>query len=132
MPVSYLTVVPVYELTLHQTRMEHSQILKLFDKVRKAYRRKMDPEKLPSTFRFGAGHYQFFYTRLMFVNHRQVELIKRLTFYGMPPSLRTEPRVVNQDIPELWWGDYDPTPEALALCRRYLQDGAAFNNPVRF
>lgn len=74
---------------------------------------------LVPAYTMGRGHIKFFFHRLGFIEKRFSAIVKEMEFRGYKPKFRTLP---TRGIPNEWFGDYIPTPEALAINRERLRE----------
>ena len=116
-----INLVPPSELSDKHLGAEYRELPRVFSLVRDAGARSERPDdpRNPKIYVLGPGHVRFFYPRLNF-------LAKRFTALIMECQSRNRvvnyPYVVALDIPTEWWGDYEPTPEALALNRQRIKE----------
>lgn len=71
------------------------------------------------TYRLGAGHVRFFYTRLAWLARRQESLINEMKRRGYAPQYGA-PSLAG--FPAEWCGDWEPTDDAMALNRARIME----------
>lgn len=100
----------------------------MFGLVYKAQGRGASPATLalPQQYTLGEGHVRFFYAKCHWLLQRQRSLIAEMLARGYQPRL-LRPEELVRYLKPYWLGDWDPPPEALALCRARLQE----RQPVR-
>ena len=122
-----INVVPVSELSDKHLGGEFHEITRVFTLARK---RGAAHPKAPSEYTLGKGHVLFFYDKLLFITTRYSELaseiIRRTEQRGKTSKL--DMIQIGQviataivEVPHLF-GDYTPTPEALAINRQRLKE----------
>lgn len=103
---------------------EYGELPRIFGNVMRAVESGKSPRhfKIPSKFVLGTGHMTFFYNKLLFLEKRYDAIVQEcvrrdvnITF----PYLKSEFR---EKIPSVWWGDYTPTNEAIALSIARIQE----------
>lgn len=119
-----INCVPPAELCRQHLVAEYRELPRVFGLVRAAQARGLTPETLraPSCYTLGAGHVLFFYSRLSWLARRQSQLVLEMVARGYDPQFRGDLVKLNCDLRDSWWGSWEPTPEALALCRARIAD----------
>lgn len=122
-----INVVPVEELSRQHLIAEYRELPRLFGLIRKAIERGESPldKRNPVVYTLGKGHVRFFYNKLRFLWFRQGELVGEMRKRGYNPQFTSiDPPAGLTGGPEfdLWWNDYEPTPEALALNRERIRE----------
>lgn len=126
-----INVVPEEELSDQHLAGEYHEISRVFELVRK-YLQRGGSLSIPSHYVLGEGHVIFFYRRLQYIATRYVRLalemryraFKRGRDSGIDLAVVLEIiECAHDSIPdEKWWGNYDPTPEAIALNWQRLEE----------
>lgn len=120
-----INVVPPAELTGKHLVAEYHELPRVFGLVRSAIGRGLSPADIaaPSEYTLGPGHVKFFYTRLMWLAWRHNSLVCEMLNRKYKPRLPyIFLRVTNPDIPQEWWGDYEPTTKAMAINRARITE----------
>ncbi|CEJ14314.1 Pyrimidine dimer DNA glycosylase [bacterium YEK0313] len=118
-----INCVPPAELSGAHLVAEYRELPRIFALVRAAIARGETPDdrRNPAAYTLGAGHVRFFYARLGYLAARQADLVREMQARGYVPTF-TDPTSLLTGIPEPWHGDWQPTPEALALNRARLAE----------
>jgi len=126
-----INCVPVQELTRPHLIAEYRELPRVFGLARKAWERGLGP--CPPEYTLGKGHLLFFYTRLGYLARRHAELVQEMRRRGYQPSFTTPLAQAHADLPAALWGDWRPTPRALALNRQRIAErgGPAWPAPPR-
>lgn len=122
-----INVVEPSELTNKHLMGELHEITRVYGLVRKAQDRKInkynfkDKIKQPDAYTMGTGHVYFMYDKLGFITKRYYALNDEAKSRGF----KVNP--INQDeltsgIHSWWFGDYNPTPEALEINRQRISE----------
>jgi deoxyribonuclease (pyrimidine dimer) len=121
-----INLVPPEELHRKHLIAEYHELPRIFSYVRIQLAKGVDPAtiKAPSEYTLGTGHMKFFYTRLGFLLERQAELIIEMTRRKIKVRF-DDLKGLAEGIPEHLFGNYEPTPEALALNRQRLAERLA-------
>lgn len=122
-----INVVEPNELTNKHLMGELHEITRVYGLVRKAQDRKInkynfkDKIKQPDTYTLGTGHVYFFYDKLGFITERYYalnqEAVKR-SFNVNPIDKQS----LTVGIQDWWFGDYQPTQEAIEINRQRIQE----------
>jgi hypothetical protein len=118
-----INCVPVEELSGPHLVAEYRELPRVFALAEKAAARETFSQ--PTTYTLGKGHLLFFYTRLGYLARRHAELIAEMRRRGYKPMF---PGVRREDFPGTpgaYWGDWEPTVEALALNRARIKERSA-------
>lgn len=116
-----VNLVPPSELDHKRLTGEYHEIPRLFNLVRKRIDKGQTPHDVrkeqPAEFKLGSGHQLFFYTRLGFIVKRIISLSNEMMSRGYKVDLDLRDRMLSDsnNIPREWFGDYEPTPEAIAI-----------------
>ena len=122
-----INVVEPTELTNKHLMGELHEITRVYGLVRKAQGRKInkfnfrDKIKQPSQYTLGTGHVYFFYDKLGYITERYYQLNREAVQRGFKvnPIDRSQ---LTADIQPWWFGDYQPTPEAVAINRERIKE----------
>lgn len=114
-----INLVPPSELSRLHLIAEYRELPRIFGLADKAMKRgeKPDDKRNPQAYALGSGHCRFFYPRLRFLQIRQYQLIREMLTRGMNPLFTDVPGPETFGHDHVWWKNYEPTPEALALNR---------------
>ncbi|NYT46142.1 endonuclease [Alcaligenaceae bacterium] len=115
-----INCIPVQELSGPHLVAEYRELPRVFALAQKASARGGFIQ--PTAYTLGKGHLLFFYTRLGYLARRHAELIEEMKRRGYKPSYAGIQRDDFPSIPAEYWGDWQPTPEALALNRQRIQE----------
>lgn len=121
-----INVIPEQDLSPEHLSGEFHEISRPFGLVRKAVAngKTQSNFKIAEDYHLGRGHVYFFYNKLQYIATRYLKLGMELRYRayksGKPSScdLTKVLKVISdarRDIPDEWWGDYEPTPEAIAI-----------------
>jgi len=120
-----INVIPVDELTDNFLMAEYFELPRVFLLVHKHTLKGREPGDLniPPTYRLGAGHVTFFYDKLFWLaaRHRALreEGQKRNLVLNVDPTTVCIEHISFRHTP--FWGDYQPTAEAIQLNLDRLQ-----------
>lgn len=113
-----INVVPVETLTGPHLIAEYRELPRVFALAYKHYM-SGKPLMLPVEYTLGRGHVLFFYDKLTFLAKRQEAIVAEMQRRGYKPvfttSLFDEWQSAWVRLPSPYWGDYTPTPEAIAI-----------------
>lgn len=115
-----INCVPVQELSGPHLVAEYRELPRVFALAKKAALRGSFVQ--PGTYTLGKGHLLFFYTRLGYLARRHVDLIDEMKRRGYNPTFSGVRRGDFADIPDSYWGDWQPTAEALRLNRARIKE----------
>ena len=125
-----INVVPEDTLTNKHLSGEFHEVVRVFNLVRKCIARGDNPH-IPPEYTLGKGHVLFFYNKLGYISERYLRLALELSYRawstGRTPSVNI-PQVLSvieqarNDIPEVWWGEYQPTQAAIDINRQRLRE----------
>lgn len=120
-----INVVDPGELHVKHLVAEYRELPRVFGAVRRAVKagKRPDDFNVPA-YVLGTGHVRFFYTRLSYLARRQRQLVEEMRRRGYRPRYLKSLRTEFNDIPKEWWGDWHPTPEAIAINLARLQERA--------
>jgi deoxyribonuclease (pyrimidine dimer) len=129
-----INLVPPSELHRKHLVAEYHELPRIFTYVKMQLAKGKDPAKIkaPSEYTLGTGHMKFFYTRLGFLLERQADLIVEMLNRKMKVN-HADVAGLAAGIPEHLLGNYEPTPEALAINRERIAQRLAEmeNKPKR-
>lgn len=115
-----INCVPVHELSGAHLVAEYRELPRVFALAQKAAIRGGFSQ--PAAYTLGKGHLLFFYTRLGYLARRHLELIGEMKRRGYKPSFPGVERGQFPGIPDAFWGDWEPTPDALRLNRMRIAE----------
>lgn len=115
-----INCVPVEELSGPHLIAEYRELPRVFALAQKAAERKSFAQ--PDAYTLGKGHLLFFYTRLDYLMQRHHALINEMKRRGYKPTFTGVNRTDFPDIPEDYWNDWTPTPEALHINRVRIKE----------
>lgn len=120
-----INVVPVEELTDNFILAEYFELPRIFLNVHKLLSKgkEVRDREIPDHYVLGKGHMIFFYHKLhyLYKRHRQLreEGTKRVLSLKVDPAAECIEMISFRHTD--YWGDYEPTPEAIQLNRDRLQ-----------
>lgn len=113
-----INVVPVESLTGPHLVAEYRELPRVFALAYKHYM-SGKPLMLPTEYTLGRGHVLFFYDKLAFLAKRQESIVAEMQRRGYKPTFTTslfdEWQDAGYTFAAVYWNDYTPTPEAIAL-----------------
>jgi len=115
-----INLVPPAELSDRHLIAEYRELPRVFGLMR-AYAARSDSQELPGSYTLGKGHVRFFYDKGAFLYRRQVQLILEMKRRGFNPKF-DDPYGLLEGVPDRLLGDYDPSPEALAINRQRIEE----------
>ena len=115
-----INCVPVEELTGPHLVAEYRELPRVFALAQKAAARGKFTQ--PEAYTLGKGPVLFFYTRLTYLARRHASLIAEMKRRGYKPTFTGVRQENFPDIPAHFWGDWQPTDEALRLNRQRIQE----------
>lgn len=115
-----INCIPVEELSGPHLVAEYRELPRVFALAEKSIKR----AKLiqPEAYTLGKGHVLFFYTRLGYLQKRHAALIAEMKRRGYNPSFTGIERKDFPLIPEHYWNDWIPTPEAIEINRQRIKE----------
>jgi deoxyribonuclease (pyrimidine dimer) len=118
-----INCVPPAELTVKHLVAEYRELPRVFGLVRQAILRgeRPDDARNPTAYTLGKGHIRFFYARLGYLSRRQAALVEEMRRRGYQPTF-AEVHLLVTEIPAEWCGEWEPTPEAVALNRARIEE----------
>lgn len=122
-----INIVDPGELTNKHLMGELHEITRVYGLVRKAQDRKInkynfkDKIKQPSAYTMGAGHVYFFYDKLGFITERYYTLNQEAVKRNFNVNPIKKEQLVS-GIQEWWFGDYQPTQEAMEINRKRINE----------
>lgn len=125
-----INCIPVGELHNKHLLAEYRELPRVFRLVERYQARGGDPAQLrlhdqPTEYVLGKGHVKFFYTRLLWLSWRHVYLVSEGERRGFQLNFTENLRVTYAHLDSHWWGDWEPTAEAMALNRARIDDRLA-------
>lgn len=120
-----INCVPVDELSGPHLVAEYRELPRVFALAEKAAKRANLNQ--PDSYTLGKGHLLFFYTRLGYLARRHGELILEMKRRGYKPSFSGLRRQDFPGIPDQFWSDWQPTPQALRLNRQRIKERSDAN-----
>ena len=114
-----INCIPVEELSGQHLVAEYRELPRVFALAQKAALR--GSFSAPETYTLGQGHLLFFYTRLGYLAQRHLDLIDEMKRRGYKPTFSGIRKQDFPTIPESYWNDWEPTPEAQALNRARIK-----------
>lgn len=115
-----INCVPVQELSGPHLVAEYRELPRVFALAQKAAMR--GTFRPPSAYTLGKGHLLFFYMRLGYLAQRHAALIQEMKRRGYRPSFQGIDRRDFPEIPDDFWGGWDPTDEAMKLNRQRIKE----------
>lgn len=115
-----INCVPPSELTDKHLLAEYRELPRVFRLAARAYERGDDPDLYPDEYVLGPGHVKFFYTRLLYLKWRHLDLVDEMRRRQWAPKHPQAPAVANH-LPARWWHPWEPTAEALAINRERIR-----------
>lgn len=122
-----INVVEPSELTNKHLMGELHEITRVYGLVRKAQERKInkynfkDKIKQPNAYTLGTGHVYFFYDKLKFITERYYALNQEAFKRNFNVNPIDKESLV-AGIQDWWFGDYQPTQEAIEINRQRIQE----------
>lgn len=118
-----INCVPPAELCRQHLVAEYRELPRVFSGAQRAIQSGYFPlSAAPETYRLGAGHVRFFYARLEYCAHRHALLVSEMRARGYRPTIVRPDIFWRGLVPAEYWQDWEPTPEALALCRARIAE----------
>lgn len=116
-----INCIPPQELTRAHLVAEYRELPRIFALVRAAIARGEQPDdrRNPDSYRLGAGHVRFFYSRLGYLAQRQGALVAEMQRRGYAPNFTQTDQLLDGFPPE-WCGDWQPDAQAMALNRERI------------
>lgn len=116
-----INCVPVSELTREHLVAEYKELPRVFGHVRRRIEKGQTPcqVKIPKTYRLGPGHVTFFFDKLGWLCERHKLLVDEMTSRGYRVNYPDPP---SHDIPDEWFGNWNPTRRAILENRQRIQD----------
>lgn len=122
-----INCVPVQELSGPHLVAEYRELPRVFALAEKAAAR--GGASSPPTYTLGKGHILFFYRRLGYLARRHAELVHEMKQRGYKPSFQGVQRSGFPSIPDEYWGDWQPTAEAMHLNRERIKERSGKRKP---
>lgn len=122
-----INVVEPSELTNKHLIGEIHEITRIYGLVRKAQDRGInkynfkDRIKQPTEYIMGAGHVYFFYDKLGFITERYYALNREAVKRNFNVNPIDKEQLVS-GIQQWWFGDYQPTQEAIEINRKRISE----------
>jgi len=118
--VTRINCVPVQELSGPHLVAEYRELPRVFKLAEKAAARGHLTQ--PPKYTLGKWHLLFFYTRLAYLAKRHQALVEEMERRGYKPAFPGIQRSHFPNIPDAFWGDWDPCEEALEINRRRIAE----------
>lgn len=118
-----INCVPVAELSGPHLVAEYRELPRVFALAEKAAAG--GKRFQPGCYTLGKGHLLFFYTRLSYLAQRHAALVAEMKRRGYKPTFPGIRREDFPSIPDEYWGEWEPTAEALQLNRQRIQERSA-------
>lgn len=118
-----INCVPVSELSGPHLVAEYRELPRVFALAEKAAGRGALVQ--PNAYTLGKGHLLFFYTRLGYLARRHRQLVEEMKRRGYKPSFPGVERGNFPGIPDAYWQDWTPPPEAVSLNRARIAERLA-------
>lgn len=125
-----INVVPVQDLTRQELLGEYKEITRPFNKVIARVNKGQSPSDvkgIPADYKMGQGHETFFFDKVQYLYDRYVSICGEMLERGYNVNLELFNDLCDKfqaSIPREWWGDYVPTPEAIAInIERMIENG---------
>ena len=115
-----INCVPVEELNGPHLVAEYRELPRVFRLAHKAALR--GGVSAPAAYTLGKGHLLFFYGRLGYLSRRHADLIAEMKRRGYNPTFSGVRREDFPEVPDAWWEDWEPPPEALRLNRARIEE----------
>lgn len=125
-----INVVPVEELTRQHLQGEYKEITRVFTLARNASKRGINKYnfeakmKAPKEYTLGTGHVKFFMDKLGYILNRYQQLTAEMIRRGYSPNPVPSGELV-KGLDKFWLKSYNPTPEALEINRKRIQERLA-------
>jgi len=103
-------------LTREHLIAEHREIKRIPNAVRQG---RVRLENIPESFRLGTGHVKFFYDKLGYLRDRYISIRNECWRRNYQVTDYVE---AWEGIPEALMGQWDPTPQAIALVQERIQE----------
>ena len=121
-----INVVPVATLHTKQLHGEYVELPRVFVTVRNRVLggRGVTDGEIPATYRLGPGHVLFFANKLGYLAQRYDQICDELRARGF----NLNPRLLHLEfvsIPPSFWGQYDPTPDAIKINQARIDEALA-------
>jgi deoxyribonuclease (pyrimidine dimer) len=119
-----INCVPVASLCQKHLVAEYRELPRIFGSVRKAIARgeQADDDRNPPTYRMGKGHVRFFYPRLNYLASRQAAIVCEMKRRGITVNFEAPTREQYSDIPDEWFGHWQPTAKAIDINSARIAD----------
>lgn len=115
-----INCVPVEELSGPHLVAEYRELPRVFALAQRAAARGTFSQ--PETYTLGKGHLLFFYTRLSYLARRHAELISEMKQRGYKPTFSGVRREDFPSMPDTYWNDWEPTPDAMRMNRARIEE----------
>lgn len=122
-----INCVPVQELSDAHLGAEYRELPRIFRLVRLAIARGEVPnlDDVPA-YTLGKGHCRFFYPRLNYLVIRYAHIVAECERRG---RLVSHPKLPTAGIPGAWFGNWQPTPQAMATNRARIAERSQPKTP---
>jgi len=121
-----INLVDPSELADQHLFAEYRELPRIFTLVLAAQQRGLTPDtaKIPAQYVLGAGHVTFFYNKVYWLTDRFQALIAECLHRGFNIQRQNIPAEAER-IQASWWGNYMPTPQAIALSQSRIAEKIA-------
>lgn len=106
--------IPVEELTNPHLLAEYRELPRVFALARPCL-------DAPQAYILGTGHVKFFYNKLLYLYHRQIQIVCEMKRRGMKPAFEPETLEAYRQGREDLWNDWVPTQDAMRLNRERIE-----------
>jgi deoxyribonuclease (pyrimidine dimer) len=114
-----INCVPPSELSDAHLGAEYRELPRVFALAEAAWLRGEATDKYPSEYVLGPGHVKFFYTRLWYLYQRFHQIVLECQRRGRKTTFTQAPAT---GLPDRYYQNWTPTPEALALNRQRITE----------
>ena len=115
-------MVPPTELTTKHLVAEYREITRLPKNLQKSLSRSnpFSFKEISPVYTLGTGHVKFFYDKMYFLQKRFESLVAEMLNRGYNPTYRDSS--IFQSCDAVFYGDYEPTEEALRINRERINE----------
>lgn len=116
-----INLVDPSELADQHLFAEYRELPRIFTLVLAAQQRGLTPDtcNIPKQYALGTGHVTFFYNKIYWLTGRFQALVAECLRRGINVQHQNLPKDIEL-IQTKWWGDYTPTPEAMAASQKRI------------
>ena len=118
-----INLIPPQDLIRKHLLAEYRELPRVFGLVWDQVKKGNTPDKIkiPQKYTLGTGHVKFFYNKLDFLRERFTMLVEEMKSRGYKPSYTRIAPYFTDEIPSEWWGDYQPTIDAIYLSKQRIE-----------